>query len=352
MKMKDVYARLRKTDLPIYIWGNGEVAMFSNKKLAQEGITVSGFVTDDGRSNAGVEKQWLLDNVVKYILIRGFLGAYFMNDADIIRKWVGCEEVYSIMDCYESYFTEILSTEYFDANRERFITVRNLLADDISKRSMDAFIHAKTLGECDEIRDVAVLPQYFFCDAPWKYSENDVLFDCGAFNGDSIASFLKLRGDAYDSIIACEPDEKNYADLLAYIEKNRIRDVRTYPVGMYDCQTQLSFVQQGDKISSISEHGEMLIHVDSIDHLAGEKRITIIKMDIEGSEMKALEGAVHTIKRDRPILMISAYHKRDDIFNICEFVNELVADYDFYFRCHKPMTVDAVLYAVPRERVK
>ncbi len=53
MKMKDVYNKLRQTNLPIYIWGNGEVAMFSNKKLAREGITVSGFVTDDGRSNAG-----------------------------------------------------------------------------------------------------------------------------------------------------------------------------------------------------------------------------------------------------------------------------------------------------------
>ena len=74
-------------------------------------------------------------------------------------------------------------------------------------------------------------------------------------------------------------------------------------------------------------------------------------MDIEGAELPALKGAKNTIINDRPILMVSAYHKRDDVFKIYQFVNSIAEDYKFFFRCHRPNPTDDVLYAVPSEKV-
>lgn len=105
-------------------------------------------------------------------------------------------------------------------------------------------------------------------------------------------------------------------------------------------------------MSSIDGLGEEEIVVDTIDNIAGEWDVSIIKMDIEGSEIDALNGAIDTIQRCRPILMISAYHKKDDILKIFDFVNKNAEGYEFFFRCHKPIAIDAVLYAVPKERVK
>ena len=74
-------------------------------------------------------------------------------------------------------------------------------------------------------------------------------------------------------------------------------------------------------------------------------------MDIEGFEVPALREGARTIATHRPILMISAYHKRDDVFNIYRYVKNIVVDYKFYFYCHQNNATDAVLYAVPIERI-
>lgn len=80
-------------------------------------------------------------------------------------------------------------------------------------------------------------------------------------------------------------------------------------------------------------------------------RVDIIKMDIEGAEYDALIGAKNTILRDKPILMISAYHKPEDLFVLPEFINSLDCGYDIYFRDR----ADFVLFAIPtarKERLK
>ncbi len=49
--------------------------------------------------------------------------------------------------------------------------------------------------------------------------------------------------------------------------------------------------------------------------------------------------------------MISAYHKKEDLIRIPEALNRLYDGYIWFFRCHKPLAIDAVLYAVPKDRM-
>ena len=83
-----------------------------------------------------------------------------------------------------------------------------------------------------------------------------------------------------------------------------------------------------------------------------EEKVSIIKMDIEGSELDALKGGIRTIKENEPILMISAYHKRNDLFVLTDFIRNLSDDYVFFLRAHKPLPIDIVLYAIPKDRMK
>lgn len=188
-------------------------------------------------------------------------------------------------------------------------------------------------------------------DCVWGGRKPDVLVDCGAFTGDSILDFVDRWGDGYSEIIACEPDPINYEKLLQTIKEHGIKNVTTVPMGMYSSQTTLRFHASGEMSAGFDMNGEMELQVDTIDNIAEHKDVSIIKMDIEGSELDALEGARKTIDRCRPILMISAYHKKDDLFRIYHLINDMVDDYKYYFRCHKPLAMDAVLYAVPVERV-
>ena len=66
----------------------------------------------------------------------------------------------------------------------------------------------------------------------------------------------------------------------------------------------------------------------------GIPAIDLIKMDIEGSELKALEGAQECIKKFKPKLQISIYHNMEDLWSIPLFVNNLKPQYRFFIGHH------------------
>ena len=79
---------------------------------------------------------------------------------------------------------------------------------------------------------------------------------------------------------------------------------------------------------------------------------TFIKMDIEGYEKEALEGARMTIAINRPILAICLYHKWDDLWNIPQLIHDIVPDYKLFIRRYADECWEMVCYGVPPERVK
>ena len=76
------------------------------------------------------------------------------------------------------------------------------------------------------------------------------------------------------------------------------------------------------------------------------ERITFIKMDVEGAELKSLMGACNTIRRDRPKLAISIYHKDKDMVRIPLYIRSLIPDYRLYVRHYSNNANETVLYAV------
>ena len=73
---------------------------------------------------------------------------------------------------------------------------------------------------------------------------------------------------------------------------------------------------------------------------------SLIKMDIEGSESQALEGAKEVITKWKPRLAISVYHRRMDIWKIAMQILEYNSGYKFYLRTYSFTGKDTVLYAL------
>lgn len=86
--------------------------------------------------------------------------------------------------------------------------------------------------------------------------------------------------------------------------------------------------------------------MDSLDNLLQGRLVTFIKMDIEGSELKALMGAKETIRKYKPKLAICLYHKKEDILEIPLYVKELLPEYKLYIRHHCNKHGETVLYAM------
>jgi FkbM family methyltransferase len=72
------------------------------------------------------------------------------------------------------------------------------------------------------------------------------------------------------------------------------------------------------------------------------QKIDFIKMDIEGAEPIALQGAIETIKKFKPKLAIAIYHSIEDIANIPNWILDLGLDYEIFldhFTIHLEETV-------------
>jgi hypothetical protein len=102
-------------------------------------------------------------------------------------------------------------------------------------------------------------------------------------------------------------------------------------------------------MSRISKFGKkrQCVTIDSLN-----KNPNIIKIHLEGEEYKALQGAIKTIVRNRPAIMISIYHNADGIYKIIFFLKKLLSNYFYYIRGHAGLGVGYYLYCVPKSHIK
>ena len=70
------------------------------------------------------------------------------------------------------------------------------------------------------------------------------------------------------------------------------------------------------------------ITVDSV----AKSKMDFIKYDVEGAELEALLGSHETIMRDKPVLLVSAYHRSEDVFSLINYLNEKYPFYKLYLR--------------------
>lgn len=67
-------------------------------------------------------------------------------------------------------------------------------------------------------------------------------------------------------------------------------------------------------------------------------------MDIEGAELRALQGAKKTIMRDKPKMAICIYHKKSDIYDIGSFLVDIWPDCKMKIRHYSTFNWETVLY--------
>jgi len=211
----------------------------------------------------------------------------------------------------------------------------------------------------------------------FKFSDQEIYVDGGAFNGDTIEGFLRACNGQFKRIHSFEPSSHNndlirarLASLQHEYLKPLAASISLHEQGLWDSTTTLKFnpsqvvadfaaagpvqtqsahlVDSGivshiyDK--SLEESVSVIVPVTTIDE-ATDATATFIKLEIEGSELRALNGARQTIARNRPQMALSIYHKPEDLLTLTDFVAETDKGYKLGFRQHNRLCPDAmVLY--------
>jgi FkbM family methyltransferase len=183
----------------------------------------------------------------------------------------------------------------------------------------------------------------------------EVLVDCGAFDGDSIRLFLERTQGRFHHIYAIEPDTKNRVELdkyLASLPCDVTRRISALPFGLSDSDEVVSFDASGTVGARVaSGAGPQSIQCRRLDDILDDSvQPTLIKMDIEGAEPRAILGAVETIRASRPVLAICAYHKCEHLWTLPVLIKKTLPDYEIFLRRYAEECWETVYYAIPPER--
>lgn len=241
---------------------------------------------------------------------------------------------------------EYLDYDYYIGHEREFEECSSLWADERSREIMEAYINQRISGRFSYLEKFWEPNQYFVPDIVDLRGVR-CFVDGGAYDGDTYRSFLRnyrtRAGQEFTgSVFLWEPEEENFTKLSAlYGKDDRVRLVKR---GMWNEKAHLGFSGNGTG-GGISAEGSGSVAVDRIDDVVDTK-VDFIKMDIEGAEYNALLGAEETIRRDKPVLAVCAYHRREDLLRLPKFILSMNPDYRLYLRIHSPHAQELVIYAV------
>ena len=230
-----------------------------------------------------------------------------------------------------------------ETNISKYNVMYDRLNDSKSKDIFKKIINFRVSCDLNYMREFADIQDRQYFEDFLNLSNNEESFvDVGGFDGHTSIEFIK-RCPNYKSIYFFEPEEKNINIAKNNLEK--YNDVNFYQLGLSNKKGILKFDIDGPS-SNVNKDGNFEIQVDLLDNIITEP-VSFIKMDIEGSEVHALEGAENTIKRYHPKLAICAYHKPSDFWEIPEQIFRIRNDYSVYLRHYTEGIYETVMFFIP-----
>lgn len=330
--MVDIWNALQTEKRPILIYGTGNGADKIIDELNRLGIVISGIFASSGfvrsRSFRGFqvisleEAEERFGDFVALLSFGSNRPEVLENIRYLAKKHHLCAPEVPVCDC------EIFNLEYAKKHADELYKAFSLLCDEQSKKVFEQTTLFKLDGDIGRL---------FSCETPedeafdniLKLKSGDSFLDLGAYNGDTVLDFAKRVGNV-GHITAVEPDPKSFAKLTR--NTSEIDLVRINAAISDVCGT-IPFSFKSSRGSVVG--GNERIPAVSIDYLCADRRFDYIKFDVEGKELDAIVGGENTIKKDRPKMLISAYHKSDDYFSIPLKINKINPEYKIYMR-HYP----------------
>ena len=327
------WEKLKKEKRPIFIYGMGDGALkimsvFRKKNIVVSGIFASdGFVRGHSFEGYQVHKLSEVEEMVDdFVVVLAFAAGY----QEIVDK------IHIIANRHTLYVPDVPVTgnglftyEYCEQNANKIQQVYDSLADDYSRKVYANIINFKISGKIDYLSTVTT-PKSEIYKKIIKPGLNETYVDLGAYNGDTINELLEFTHGKYAAIYALEPDKKNFKKLSKFV--GNMNNVYTYNAAAWCVDSTLPFSTKAGRQSAITADAENMVTALSVDNILDNRPATIIKMDVEGFEREAIWGAALTISHYSPKLMVSLYHRNEDIFELPLLIKKLNPAYKLYIR--------------------
>lgn len=337
-----MWDEIKNDERPIVLYGMGDGAVKLLSILDKLNVKCSGVFA----SNGFVRYQSFMGFTVKKLSdLEEELGEFTVLSAfatrldEVIENFyaVGTRHKLKIPDINVSGdHLELFDREFLEKNGEKLNSVYNAL-DSHGQKFFEAILLCKYTGELcyleqiEELRKVSSLP--YNADTVTSFA------DFGAYTGDTIIQALSTYPNLKKAV-GYEPDPKTFVKLCNNTAELDL-EVKLFNALVWDSETEL-VLRSGGAMNTIIEDNVLMTEnlqkkkCASVKALTGDNSLPfvpdIIKMDVEGCEVRALKGCLKTIAQARPILHVSLYHNHRDLFEIFEVISGINDGYKYTIR--------------------
>ncbi len=343
---------LKKHDKTIILYGAGEIAKRVSTLLERESVLPDYQIVDSEYENIANYRYTKLDwnRIVKLdnvCLVAGMRD--YLHVAEVAKQYGTDAFFFDVV-----FDTEVISRDFFKTHINEFYDSYKSLNDELSHETMIAYIKSNI-----ERNPTYLFPvwdrgeQYFSMSQVMVIGSDETFVNCGAYTGDTVKSFMEVTAGKYRKIYAIEADRDNFLIL----NRNDWENVEKINKAVYsNSKSRIKFsssmdysrnMTRGMSRLSASEEAEYSYEIETctIDEIVGNGHCSFINMDIEGAELQALKGGEVAIRKNRPKLAISCYHKSDDLIALIDMIKTIDSEYVLDLRAYCPWSEELVLFA-------
>ena len=231
----------------------------------------------------------------------------------------------------------------YKQNIKQYSDVYELLADEESKRIFEKVLNFKISFDYKFMAGFTNnFEAQYFDKGIVPNIKNITFLDGGGYVGDTLPSIIKNYPD-FKKIYMIEPSLLH----INIAKKNfkHIENIDFINCGLGSKEVKIDENEDDNNCN----HNFQAQNINTIDNIVSTK-IDFIKLDIEGAEQDTIDGAINTIKNDKPILAICIYHKAEDWYKIPQKVLAINSDYEIYLRHYMEGIFETVMYFIPKSK--
>lgn len=172
----------------------------------------------------------------------------------------------------------------------------------------------------------------------------DSFVDIGGFDGQSATQFVKNCPN-FEAIHLFEPELNNMK--VAKLACSALENVYFHQYAVSDESMTLGILESGSTSKIVAQgEGDYDIQTVRLDDVLLAHKVSFLKMDIEGVELRALKGAEQIIRQQHPRLAICVYHHGTDFRIIFQTVKAFNPAYKCYIRHYTEGVVETVMFFI------
>jgi len=350
-RSKEIYQRVfDESHSGVYLYGAGFVGRWTIDYFKGQNIPILGVIDSDPRRIGEVfEGQYIITDDVNQIA----------KEHPIIIS--SRHAVYGITKKINERTNPIISIDSFVVHKEYLPELERLetlfRADTKSLETFRAVLLSMILGHTEPLTEYADHSP-FFSRYDFFNRDGEVFVDAGAYVGDSVERFIWSVNGAFREIHAFEPGLPQYRALNLRLTR-LINEWAIKPESVKINHAALSDHNGYSRIERRDEHirTRIGVSVDTLHDSAVDKiknitldtyfshnSLSLLKVDVEGSEEALVGGGAKVIVRDKPRIALSVYHYPTDLLRLTLQIATINPDYTFTLGHHSTQLMDTVLY--------